>query len=70
MKKLFFASIAGLALSLSAVAYAAAAPTESEQPLRAKRMEECFQAHASLMDKPAVRNRVNCWMSHRHLMQG
>ena len=71
MKKLFFGSVAGLAITLSAVAYAAAAaPTESEQALRARQLEECFQAHASLMEKPAVRNRVTCWMAHRYLMQG
>ena len=69
MQKLFIGSIAGLALTLSAVAHAAAgAPTESEQALRARLMEECFQMHASLMEKPAVRNRANCWMAHRHLM--
>ena len=67
MKKLFLVSIAGLALTLSAVAYAAT-PTQTDQALRARQMEACFQAHAALMGKPAVRNRVNCWMAHRHLM--
>lgn len=71
MNKLMFGVTAGIALSLSAIAYAATeASTKSEQALRAKQMDECFQAHAKLMDKPAVRNRISCWMAHGHLMRG
>ena len=71
MNKLMFGTIAGIALTLSAVANVAAnTSTDSEQALRSKQMDECFQAHATLMEKPAVRNRVNCWMAHRHLMRG
>lgn len=71
MNKLVLGTIAGIALSLSAVAYAVTdTSTESEQALRSKQMDECFQAHAKLMDKPAVRNRVTCWMAHGYLMRG
>ena len=71
MNKLLFGTVAGIALTLSAVAHAAAdTSTASEQALRSKQIDECFQAHAKLMDKPAVRNRVTCWMAHRHLMRG
>lgn len=70
MKKLMYGAIVGIAFTLSAVAHAAIDPSAgSEQTLRSKQMDECFQVHATLMDKPAVRNRVNCWMAHRHLMQ-
>lgn len=32
-------------------------------------MERCFQAHATLMAKPATRyNVVACWRAHHHLM--
>lgn len=71
MNKLMLGTIAGIALALSAVAHAAVdTSTASEQTLRSKQMDECFQAHAALMEKPAVRNRVNCWMAHGHLMSG
>lgn len=70
MKKLAMGTIASMAITLSAVGHAAAdTSTASEQALRSKQMDECFQAHAQLMEKPAVRNRVNCWMAHRHLMR-
>jgi len=71
MSKLMFGAIGGIALTLAAVAFAATNTlTESERALRLKQMDECFAAHASLMDKPAVKNRVTCWMAHRHLMRG
>lgn len=70
MNKLAMGTIASIALTLSALVHAAAdTSTASEQALRSKQMDECFLAHAQLMDKPAVKNRVNCWMAHRHLMQ-
>lgn len=69
MKNLLFGTIAGIVLTVSAVAHAATGTsTDSEQALRSKQMDECFQAHATLMEKPAVKNRINCWMAHRHLM--
>ena len=70
MSKLMFGTIAGIALTLSAVAHGAAdTSTESERALRLKQMDDCFHVHANLMDKPAVKNRVNCWMAHRYLMR-
>ena len=70
MKKIVYGAIVSVAFTLSAAAHAATdTSTESSQALRSKQMDECFRAHATLMDKPAVRNRVNCWMAHRHLMQ-
>jgi hypothetical protein len=71
VKNLLFGTIAGIALTLSAVSHAATDTSmHSEQALRSKQMDECFQAHAVLMEKPFIRNRVNCWMAHRHLMRG
>ena len=32
-------------------------------------MEACFQKHAQMMDKPAVKNMWNCWRMHGYLMQ-
>lgn len=69
MKKLVYGVMVGIAFILSSVAHAGAdTSTASEQALRSKQIDECFKAHAALMDKPAVRNRVSCWMAHRHLM--
>jgi hypothetical protein len=31
-------------------------------------MQECFNKHAQLMDKPAVKNPRDCWRMHGHLM--
>lgn len=32
-------------------------------------MQACFQAHAQLMQKPALRNLITCWRVHGYLMQ-
>jgi hypothetical protein len=32
-------------------------------------MQACFQAHAQLMQKPALRNLITCWRVHEYLMQ-
>ena len=32
-------------------------------------MQACFQAHAQLMEKPALRNLITCWRVHGYLMQ-
>lgn len=32
-------------------------------------MQACFQAHARLMEKPALRNLITCWRVHGYLMQ-
>jgi hypothetical protein len=71
MKTLLIGTISGIAITLSAVAHGASdTATASEQVSRSKQMDECFKAHATLMEKPAVKNRINCWMAHRHLMRG
>jgi len=31
-------------------------------------MQDCFNKHAQLMDKPAVKNVRDCWRVHGHLM--
>jgi hypothetical protein len=46
-----------------AVAAAAKGPTDTE-------LKACFQAHAQLMEKPALRNQVACWHAHGYPMQG
>ena len=70
MRKLTIGTIASITLTLSAVVHAAAdSSIEPEQALGFKQMADCFKAHATLMEKPAGRNRFNCWMAHRHLMR-
>lgn len=32
-------------------------------------MQACYQAHAQLMQKPALRNLITCWRVHGYLMQ-
>jgi len=32
-------------------------------------MQACYQAHAQLMEKPALRNLITCWRVHGYLMQ-
>jgi hypothetical protein len=48
---------------------AAHAATSTSASSRAAQMEECFQRHKQLMDKPGVRNRYNCWLAHAYLME-
>ncbi len=48
-------------LSGAFVTAAAWAVTDAE-------MQACFKAHAQLMQKPAVRNLVDCWREHGYLM--
>lgn len=54
------ASIAALVLATGAVAVAANASQAAK--------EACFQAHANLMDKPALTNANDCWRAHGYLM--
>lgn len=56
----------GLLIPGLAFAYGVSATTE---PTIAK-MQQCFKAHAQLMDKPALRNLVACWREHGYLMGG
>ena len=63
MKKLLIQSLmVGSALVAS---YAVAA--QADPSLTAK-MEDCFRAHARLMDKPSIRNMRDCWRVHAYLM--
>jgi hypothetical protein len=67
MSKINVRSNCWTALTLSGVAAAATNTyTESERVLRLKQMDDCFAARANLMNKPAVKNRVNCCKAHRH----
>jgi hypothetical protein len=52
-----------LPLILSAVVVPAVfAVTDAE-------LQACYQAHAQLLQKPALRNLVSCWRVHGYLMQ-
>lgn len=51
---------------LSSWSYATAAERD---PARAAAMQECFQAHSRLMDKPAVTNVRVCWRTHGYRME-
>ena len=33
------------------------------------RIQDCFRAHAQLMEKPGLRNLVTCWRAHSYLME-
>jgi hypothetical protein len=50
------------------IAYAQLGSAASSPTLEA-RMEDCFRAHAKLMDKPGTRNRADCWRAHAYLME-
>ena len=50
-----------LILSSLVMMPAAFAATDAE-------MQACFQAHAQLMQKPALRNLITCWRVHGYLM--
>jgi len=64
MKKLLIQSLmVGFALVASHAVAAQADPS-----LTAK-MEDCFRAHARLMDKPSIRNMRDCWRVHAYLME-
>ena len=60
MKRLCGALAVAIALGVSAAALAAANEAA---------MEECFNKHSRMMDKPAVKNIRVCWQTHRHLMR-
>lgn len=51
--------VAGMAFSYGAAA--GSGPSDTE-------MKRCFEAHARLMEKPAMRNWVICWRMHGYLM--
>ncbi len=64
MKKLLIAAAAlGVFSTWSYFAFA------GQDPLLTAKMEECFRAHAYLMDKPTVKNVRACWRAHAHLMK-
>jgi hypothetical protein len=64
MKKL--AATAVVLGALLTWSYAAFAEQDS---VLTRTMEECFRAHARLMDKPAVKNIRACWRAHSHRME-
>ena len=53
--------ILSLVLSSVVLAPAVFAATDAE-------MQACFQAHAQLMEKPALHNLFTCWRVHGFLM--
>jgi hypothetical protein len=62
MKKLAPVMILLASLTFAYGASAATtAPTDAE-------LKACFQAHATLMEKPALKNLVTCWHAHGYLM--
>ena len=70
MKTLFSAAILGLAFSASTFSSIAlgAQSTDAVQA-QEKAMKDCFEKHAGLMAKPAVKNLRDCWRTHGYLMQ-
>jgi len=49
------------------VAFASSAALLAAQSESA--MQDCFNKHAQLMDKPALKNPRDCWRVHGYLMQ-
>ena len=60
MKALVTAVISAIALA----SFGVSAVAQSESA-----MQDCFDKHAQLMDKPSVKNVRDCWRMHGHLMQ-
>jgi len=60
MKALITSAIVAIAFASPAVSLAA----QSESA-----MQDCFNKHAQLMAKPAVKNPRDCWRTHGHLME-
>jgi len=46
----------------------AQAASAADMASRAAKMDECFRAHAQLMEKPALKNVQACWRVHGYLM--
>lgn len=63
MRAILMAIMAGLALTLSHLAFA---ETDSAQGAK---MERCFRAHGQMMDKPTVKNPRACWQAHGYLTE-
>ena len=59
MKALFIAATLVFAFASSAALLAAQSDSA---------MQDCFNKHAQLMDKPAVKNVRDCWRMHGRLM--
>lgn len=53
-----------LSLVLSSIVLAPAVFAATDAEMRA-----CYQAHAQLMQKPALRNLITCWRVHGYQMQ-
>ncbi len=64
MKKLLMRSL--MAGSVLVASHAVAAQAD---PSLTARMEDCFRAHARLMDKPSIRNMRDCWRVHAYLLE-
>jgi hypothetical protein len=56
-----------VALLLVSIASVQGAPAAADVSLE-KRMDNCFRAHAHLMEKPGLHNRMACWRAHSSLM--
>ena len=55
------------AFGAGAFAQQGAQGTGAEQA-REKAMKDCFDKHAGLMQKPAVKNPRDCWRTHGYMM--
>jgi len=60
MKALLTATTLIIAFASSAALFAA----QSESA-----MQDCFNKHSQLMDKPAVKNPRDCWRAHGYMMK-
>jgi len=59
-----YVAIGLLFAGLASGQVASAADTAS----RAAKIDECFRAHAHLMERPALKNVQACWRAHGYLM--
>ncbi|OZB55711.1 MAG: hypothetical protein B7X43_00255 [Thiomonas sp. 15-63-373] len=56
-------------LLMLGAAYPAFAAGSNGVQAREAQIQACFRMHGQLMDKPAVRNPLDCWREHGFLMQ-
>jgi len=58
---------ASLIAVILVIAFASSAVTLAAQSESA--MQNCFNKHAQLMEKPALKNMRDCWRTHGYIME-
>jgi hypothetical protein len=61
-------TLAPIIVLLAGLISAHAASAATSEPIDAE-LKACFQAHAQLMEKPALKNLDACWRAHGYWME-